>query len=190
MTTPSTIAGDEQELKVILDRDVQVFLNPPSRAGSVTISLRCDLRLPSNTISDAALNRFDWRASTLSRPRIGDVVKLSLRHPRYGLPQRFDFVVHADPNPGLVIGAPACKSVLETWTETNRLWLLLKHRLDKGPLINPSCLIPLLTLSTASVAIPLTKAQDGLRDCSQTYIIVGVAGKTGALCTQQTLPNQ
>lgn len=107
----------EVNMNLALEEDVKLYLLPPSKGGSVSVSLRYNLVADKNTISHSTLSQFCWRKVKGRRcPKIGDRVTLEMRRPRYGLGIDLEFEVSEDPTTGVIIGAPACRMVLQTWT--------------------------------------------------------------------------
>ena len=131
MANPNVALSPAERLALLLDQDVTLRLQPP-RGGYVKVSLRCNLQTVSNTISHSVLQGFTWAATQRTCPRPGKKVVLSMRANRYGLPVVLEFEVQADPNVGVVVGAPGCRAMLETWTEARRLFILRKQRAQTG----------------------------------------------------------
>lgn len=133
----------EDEMKMILDQDVRVYLNPPDNANSLIMSLEYDTGIDSsNQISTGALKGFRWgKARKFDRhcPKLGENIDLAIIHTtRYDDQIELTFTVRKDSRAWISIGRAACETIVSTWTDDKRIFLFMKAPF-RGQVVCASC---------------------------------------------------
>jgi len=139
----------EQALAYLLNKDVTLYLVPPSNAGFVEVPLEARPNQSRSIVSLKVLKRFNWKAAGSSDPpkkaaKDGDKIELAV-YPKQASEEvvlEFEVVesiehIFPDARCSIIVGASACQKIIEQWKDEHRLDLLLLERRSKGMV--PSC---------------------------------------------------
>lgn len=141
MARPDVSEIDEAELRLINSRDLIIDLCPLADDKSIESRVGWNLDTDDNLISRGTLKtfrafRWTWLPGSRDCPAVGKEVKLSLRHPDFGITGgNFKFKVVRDPSVGVLLGKAACRVILQQWTSDRQrqsIALLVRARREKG----------------------------------------------------------